>query len=98
MSDSSTNDPFALYLGAKVTLRPDVKERIEADWDDGIIASAFVTAQGLGIHVVNPEDGSVTPAITLDGVVLPPETLAVLLTTHKMTQMALAQVAAMFDR
>lgn len=57
-------------IGHQVTLVPDVKARLELDWDEGEIFATTTTDRGVAAHVVNPSTGEITPALLLEGLKL----------------------------
>lgn len=95
MSDSNSQAHTHL-LGGKVTIIPKIKEELELDWDQGIIAAAFDGPEGIGIHVCNPTDGRVATALALDGVQLHADTIKLLQGLHQVQLAVLKQSMELF--
>lgn len=88
MSDSSssttTSHPFAHLIGAEVHLSEAARGALDIDWDAGIIVCAMNNGDGLTVHIANPENGDVLPAIRLESVQLSKETLELMRGINKM--------------
>ena len=63
--------------------------------EEAIIAAVFTTDSGIGSHLVNPENGTVTPGFGLEHVEFLPETVTGLQTVYKMQQATIKQLVEM---
>jgi hypothetical protein len=53
-----------------VNLSPDVKQKLELDWDEGEIVAIAETGAGLAAHILHVSTGQITPALRLEGLTL----------------------------
>lgn len=83
-NNSTATAPHAHLLGAQVTLTESAKAQLEIDWVDGVIATAFETPRGVGIHVCNKETGEITGGITLDAVKFHPDTVKLIVSSGEL--------------
>lgn len=95
MSDNKAQE--ASYVGTPVRIPETTQGELGITLDEAIIAAVFATDTGIKIHLVNPEDGGVTPAFGLEHIEFLPETVSGLKALHKMQQEAIKQIVAMFE-